>query len=69
MAAATSTPVSYVIDAAGGVASMLLANLRNNGLTDIITSGYAAVSVLLNQGHGAFKEGIWTSVQEAQAAA
>ena len=31
-------------------------------MIDIITGSYAAISVLLNQEHGAFKEGIWTSV-------
>ena len=44
-----------------GASSMTLADLRNNGRTDIITNG-GGVSVLLNEGEGAFEEGIWTNV-------
>src|ERR1022692_1260968 len=53
-------PAGYTT--AGGGTDVVLADLRNNGLTDIVTSGYYAVSVLLNQGKGKFEEGIWTNV-------
>src|ERR1022692_1842832 len=53
-------PVGYTT--AGGGTDVVLADLQNNGLTDIVTSGYFAVSVLLNQGKGEFEEGIWTNV-------
>jgi len=39
-----------------------LADLRNNGLTDIIASGSYSMSVLLNEGNKGFEDGIWTSV-------
>ena len=57
-----SAAVSYPVDSGGEPSNAVLADLRNNGLIDIITGSYAAISVLLNQEHGAFKEGIWTSV-------
>ncbi len=44
-----------------GASAMTLADLRNNGRTDIITNG-SGISVLLNEGEGAFEEGIWTNV-------
>ena len=40
---------------------VVLADLRNNGLTDIIADG-GGVSVLLSEGKGSFEDGIWTSV-------
>jgi hypothetical protein len=33
-------PVSYVIDGAYFTANVVLADLRKNGLTDIVTDGY-----------------------------
>ena len=53
-------PVGYTT--AGGGTDVVLADLQNNGLTDIVTSGYFAVSVLLNQGKVRFENGIWTKV-------
>jgi hypothetical protein len=53
-------PVSYTID--GGGNNVVLPDLRNNGLTDIVTSGYYVTSVLLSQGKGEVEDGIWTSV-------
>jgi FG-GAP-like repeat len=44
-----------------GASAMTLADLRNNRRTDIITNG-SGISVLLNEGKGAFEEGIWTNV-------
>jgi hypothetical protein len=55
-----SKPVSYTIGGYGW--NILLTDLRNNGLKDIVTSGYTAVSVLLNQGKAQFEDGIWTAV-------
>jgi hypothetical protein len=59
-----SQPVSHFIDPGGY--DIALADLRNNGQTDIIIgSEYApatTISVLLNQGHGRFEDGIWTAV-------
>ena len=55
-------PVSYVIDSANATANVVLADLRNSGLTDIVTDGYSAISVLLNEGKGKFEDGIWTTV-------
>ena len=59
-----SKPVSYFVDPVGY--DVVLADLRNNGRTDIIIgSEYApatTISVLLNQGHGRFEDGIWTAV-------
>jgi len=39
-----------------------LADLRGNGLTDMIFGDLSAISVLLSAGQGRFKDGIWTSV-------
>src|ERR1035441_6492391 len=55
-------PVSYVVDGASFISNMVLADLRNNGLRDIVTNGYTAISVLLNTGKGTFEDGIWTTV-------
>jgi hypothetical protein len=53
--------VSYVINTYE-TSTVILSDLRGNGLTDIITDGYQAISVLLNQGKGGFEDGIWTAV-------
>jgi hypothetical protein len=42
--------------------NVVLADLRNNGLTDILTDNYSGVSVLLNLGNGEFEDGAWTAV-------
>jgi hypothetical protein len=57
-----SKPVSYVVDGASFITNMVLADLRNNGLRDIVTNGYSAISVLLNAGKGTLEDGIWTTV-------
>ena len=57
-----SQPRSYTVNTAYGEANVLLADLRNNGQTDIVTSGYYAISVLLNEGKGRLEDGIWTAV-------
>jgi hypothetical protein len=54
--------VSYPVDVSGGTQNMVLADLRNDGLTDIVTDAGGSISVLLNQGNGTFEDGIWTSV-------
>ena len=55
-----SKPVSYTIG--GYFRNILLTDLTNNGLNDIVTSGYSALSVLLNEGKAQFEDGIWTAV-------
>lgn len=55
-------PFSYPIDSAGGSWNVVLADLRNNGLTDIVTDGYDAISVLLSRSKGYFEDGLWTKV-------
>jgi hypothetical protein len=55
-------PVCYPV--ADGIASfnVVLADLRNNGLLDIVAGEWIEVSVLLNQGNGKFEDGRWVSV-------
>jgi hypothetical protein len=54
-------PVAYT-----GSFNVVLADLRHNGLTDVVTqAGTGVVSVLLNEGKGKFKEGEWFSVPGA----
>jgi hypothetical protein len=49
-----------------GSYNVVLADLRNNGLTDIVTqAGTEVVSVLLNEGKGKFEDGEWFSVPGA----
>jgi hypothetical protein len=55
-------PVGYPIDSAGGTNNVILADLRANGLTDMVTFAYDATSVLLNEGKKQFEDGIWTAV-------
>jgi hypothetical protein len=55
-------PVSYVVDGASFITNMVLADLRNNGLADIVTNGYSTISVLLSEGKGKFEDGVWTAV-------
>jgi len=45
-----------------GTYQVVLADLRNNGLTDIVIDASEAVSVLLSMGKGEFEDGIWTTV-------
>jgi hypothetical protein len=55
-------PQFYAIQGAQGTYNLALADLRNNGLTDIVTDSEYAVSVLLNQGKGKYEDGEWTPV-------
>jgi hypothetical protein len=57
-----SSPVSYPVDTINGSFNVALADLRNNGLTDIVTDAYDSISVLLNTGKGKYEDGIWTAV-------
>jgi len=42
--------------------NVVLADLRNNGLTDIVADNYSGISVLLNLGKGKYEDGEWTTV-------
>ena len=55
-------PYQYTINEAQEPRNVVLADLRNDGLTDILTSGYFAVSVLLSAGKGHFEDGLWTNI-------
>jgi hypothetical protein len=55
-------PVYYPIEAGGGATNVVLADLRGDGLTDIVTNSYDAVSVLLSEGKGKYEDGEWTAV-------
>jgi hypothetical protein len=49
-----------------GSYDVVLADLRNNGLTDVVTQGgVGVVSVLLSEGKGKFEDGEWFSVPGA----
>ncbi|HEY9073629.1 MAG TPA: VCBS repeat-containing protein, partial [Desulfobaccales bacterium] len=56
--------VSYPIDAALGSENVVLADLRNDGLTDIVFDSQGSISVLLNQGKAGVEDGLWTSVTD-----
>ncbi len=61
-------PVYYPTDSSLlGPGNPVLADLRNNGLTDIVVQGSLAVSVLLAEGKGRFEDGIWSPVAGASA--
>jgi len=61
-------PVHYPTDSSPfGAHNPVLADLRNNGLTDIVVQGSLAVSVLLAEGKGKFEDAIWTPVAGAYA--
>jgi len=63
---AFKSPIYYPVqDGYGGANQLVLADLRNNGLTDIITNDYFAISVLLSQGKGRYLDGGWTKVAGA----
>jgi hypothetical protein len=57
-----SAPVSYPVDTYLETTGLVLADLRNNGLTDIVVGAQYFISVLLNDGNKGFEDGIWTSV-------
>jgi hypothetical protein len=55
------SPVYYpVLDEENS--NLVLVDLRNNGLTDIVTDNYYGVSVLLSEGKGRYEDGEWTAV-------
>ncbi len=57
-----TAPVDYPIEGWDGIGNALLADLRGIGRLDVVTSGDAAISVLLNTGKGLLEDGIWTKV-------
>jgi len=59
-----SSAICYPVESGN---QLILADLRNNGLTDIVTNAYSAVSVLLSQGKGRYEDGAWTGVPGAGA--
>ena len=58
-----SAPVALPIEGFDGVGNSVLADLRNNGRLDIVASGAAAISVLLNAGKGNIEDGVWTGLR------
>jgi len=58
-----SKPFYYPIEGelGPGATSLVLADLRSDGLTDIVTDGFG-ISVLLSESKGLYEDGIWTSV-------
>jgi len=52
---------SYAVQSSGSY-NVVLADLRHNGRTDIITDSETAISVLLSEGKGRFEDGLWTPV-------
>jgi hypothetical protein len=57
-----NAPYQYTINDEQEPRNVVLADLRNQGLSDIVFSGYFAVSVLLSEGKGAYEDGIKTTV-------
>jgi len=57
-----TTPLPYPIESAMGTFNVVLADLRNNGLTDIVIDAEKAVSVLLSEGKGGYEDGLWTKL-------
>lgn len=55
-------PISYAVQAVDGAYNVVLADLRNNGLTDIVTDSVNAVSVLSSEGKGRYEDGLWVPV-------
>ena len=59
-------PVYYPTDSSlFGPYNPVVADLRNNGLNDIVVQGSQAVSVLLAEGKGKFEDGIWSPLAGA----
>ncbi len=56
------TPFQHAVVTADGTYNVALADLRNNGRTDIVTTSQWAVSVLLAQGGGKYEDGKWVPV-------
>jgi len=57
-----TTPLPYPVESAMGAHNVVLADLRNNGLTDIVIDAQVAVSVLLSEGKGGYEDGLWTKL-------
>jgi hypothetical protein len=54
-----SSPVNYPTETGGGNWYVLAADLRDQGLIDLVFMGlYETTSVLLNSGHGKFEDGV-----------
>ena len=58
-----AAPVNYP-NATGAPNNVVLTDLRNDGRTDIVTGGYYGVSVVLSDGNGRFRDGVWTSAAD-----
>ena len=58
-------PINYPVANTNGWYSVVVKDLRNNGVNDIVTGLNQSVSVLLNQGNGTFIDGKWTPVPGA----
>ncbi len=54
--------VCYSVANTGGWYSVAVADLRKNGLNDVVTGLNRSVSVLLNEGKGKIIDGVWTTV-------
>jgi len=61
-ATGASNPVCYPVSDIEGTRNVVLADLRGNGLTDIVTDSYNGISVLLSMGKGKYEDGEWTPV-------
>ena len=57
-----AAPINYPVANTNGWFSVVVKDLRNNGVNDIVTGLLQSVSVRLNQGNGTFIDGKWTSV-------
>ena len=55
-------PVAYPVQSGDILEEVVLADLRNNGLLDIVTDSSSAVSVLLNEKKGRFEDGVFTKL-------
>jgi len=55
-------PIHYPVQDFYGTYGLVLADLRKNGLTDIVTDAHGGISVLLSLGKGRYEDGVWTEV-------
>lgn len=58
-------PVSYDVEVSLVTNEVVLADLRQNGLVDIVAAQYDAISVLVNKGNGTYRDGEWVPVPGA----
>jgi hypothetical protein len=56
------SPVYYPVQNSEGISNLVLADLRKNGLADIVTDSHNGISVLLSLGKGAYEDGEWIPV-------